>query len=275
VRKRLVFKGAERAKEVQRNIQARLNEVRAKQAEFNFKEMIDTGVYGQKPSVTPPQIAPPASSTPGMLLWLLPENPQYTQSSNTLIWHPHWVFLPLVLLPPVATLIIGVLLIWAAAQFNMLATLPLVVIGLLFVPACIVWIIYNVEDHVNDVYILTPTNVIDVEKKPWGPEDRRSASIGAIQNITTKTSLISRWIGFGDVFLETAGRGEFTFHNVPDPRMVVRMINTYQDNFRRGDKERAMKDTLSLIRYYHNAEQERREESYAESRPPRRRPSSE
>jgi hypothetical protein len=58
-------------------------------------------------------------------------------------------------------------------------------------------------------------------------------------------------MNYGDVFLETAGRGEFTFHQVPYPDEVVRTINNYQDEFRRGEKKRNLEDMGLLIKYYH------------------------
>jgi uncharacterized membrane protein YdbT with pleckstrin-like domain len=118
------------------------------------------------------------------------------------------------------------------------------------------WSAYRVEDVRNEEYVLTPTSIIDVEKIPWGPEDRRTASIGAVQNVTTKTTLISRLLHHGDVIVETAGRGEFTFYHVPYPDEVVKMIQHYQDEFRKGDRKRSLEDMANLLRQYHEAQLE-------------------
>jgi hypothetical protein len=258
VRKTLTFKGAERAKEVQRNIQNELNRVRANQSDHNFRELVDTGVYGKTPTKELPKPLHPVSRSPRILRWIIPDNPDYQENSNTFIWHPHWIFLLIVLTPPVISLILSLILIVVGAQTGILSGLGLIIVTLIVLSGGIFWIAYQIEDHVNDKYIVSPNNIVDVEKKPWGPEDRRSASIGAVQNVTSKTSLISRLIGYGDVFVETAGKGEFTFHRVPRPADVVGVINKYQDAFREGDKERTLKDVLQLMKYYHNEEANRR-----------------
>jgi hypothetical protein len=129
------------------------------------------------------------------------------------------------------------------------------------------WAAYRYEDHINDLYILSPTSITDIEKKPWGPEDRRNASLGALQNVTSKTTLISRWLKYGDVFLETAGKGEFTFHRVPYPNEVVRTINNYQDEFRRGERKRSLDDMGSMLRYYHDEQIKERQNRAASASP--------
>jgi hypothetical protein len=126
--------------------------------------------------------------------------------------------------------------------------------------AFLAWSAWEIEDFRNDMYILTPTNIIDIEKKPFGPEDRRAASLGAITNVSFETTFISNFLGYGNVVVETAGSGgKFTFLHVPKPRDVVTMINDYYVMFKRVDKERSLNDMLELLRHYHLAQQRHNE----------------
>jgi hypothetical protein len=60
--------------------------------------------------------------------------------------------------------------------------------------------------------------------------------------------------------LETAGSGgKFSFHHVPRPRDVVQKINDYQVAFKRGEKEKNLNDTLTLLKHYHAAQQRHNE----------------
>ncbi|NCC36782.1 MAG: PH domain-containing protein, partial [Chloroflexia bacterium] len=138
----------------------------------------------------------------------------------------------------------------------LLLGLPLIIFGLLVVMLVFVaWAAYEVEDYRNDTYTLTPEKVIDIEKKPFGPEDRREAGLGSINNVQSKTTYISNLLGYGDVELSTAGSGgNFTFHRVPRPADVVTKITEYNVRFKRKDKDRALNDTLALLRHYHEAQ---------------------
>jgi hypothetical protein len=46
---------------------------------------------------------------------------------------------------------------------------------------------------------------------------------------------------------------------VPRPRDVVQKINDYQLTFKRGEKEKNLNDTLSLLKHYHDAQQRHQE----------------
>jgi hypothetical protein len=250
VRRTLEFRGAEYAQDLQSKIMAQVKAIRNERNIEDLHEVIDTKVYGRPPKAVLPKRGMILSESPALLRALVPDNPLIADD-GTITWRPHWVFLVLTLIPPVVFLVVCFFLIIVASQTGLISgfwTAPLVLVVLaIFIGVAA----YRYEDHINDLYILSPTSITDIEKKPWGPEDRRNASLGALQNVTSKTTLISRWLNYGDVFLETAGKGEFTFHKVPYPNEVVRTINNYQDEFRRGEKKRSLEDMGLLIKYYH------------------------
>ena len=98
------------------------------------------------------------------------------------------------------------------------------------------WNLWNVLDWQNDLYILTTDRIIDLEKVPLISEDRREARLQQIQDVHyVMPGFINRLLDFGDVEVETAGRGGgFTFRSVPHPRQVQAEIFARVDQVRKA-----------------------------------------
>ena len=155
---------------------------------------------------------------------------------------------------------LGLLLALVGVRLGILSGGWLAALLLIITAVFVGWSAWEIEDHRNDLYILTLTTIIDVEKKPFGPEDRRTASLGAIQNVNFKVNTFSQLLGFGDVLLETAGSGgKFTFHRIPNAEDAAATINDYLAAFKKDEKERNLNDTLTLLNYYHQAQQAHKE----------------
>ena len=75
------------------------------------------------------------------------------------------------------------------------------------------WFWWEATDWSNDLYIVTRDRIIDVEKHPLKlSEERREASLGMIQNVSLRMpSIFANLFQYGDVLVQTAGAGEFTF----------------------------------------------------------------
>ena|GEM_PF-411380 len=253
------FRGARDPKEMQRRIMAQVNENRRQRNETDLAKMVESRVYNE-PSQKLKRQLPATAPRWQWLSWLLPPNPEVQAEKETIIWRKHWLFMLQGLFPPFAMLLVGWIVIVMVGSWGLLSSLWLMVLSIALVIAFLAWAAWEVEDYRNDMYILTPTNIIDVEKKPFGPEDRRAASLGAVTNVSFETTFISNLLGYGDVVVETAGSGgKFTFTHVPNPRDVVSMINDYYVLFKRADKERSLNDMLELLRHYHLAQQRHNE----------------
>ncbi len=253
------FHGARNPKEMQRRIMAQVNENRRKRSEADLEKMVETRVYNEPPQKIKRQL-PSTTLRWNWLRWLLPPNPEIQAETETVIWRKHWLFLLQGLAAPLAMLLVGLIILVLLGSWGLLASQWQGVLILALVIAFVAWAAWEIEDYRNDMYILTPTNIIDIEKKPFGPEDRRAASIGAITNVSFETTFISNLLGYGNVVVETAGSGgKFTFNHVPNPRDVVTTINDYYVMFKRADKERALNDMLELLRHYHLAQQRHHE----------------
>jgi hypothetical protein len=197
--------------------------------------------------------------------WLFHANPEFDPEDSVYVWHPHWFFLVESLALPV-TVCLGVfILVSFVARSDLVSGGITAAIMVPVVLGCIGWAAWKVEDHRNDRYILTPTQVVDIYKKPFGPESRQSAGLDSLQNITYRATIFGRIFGYGDVLLETAGTGEaLTFFDVPKPREVTATIDGYQSVFNKTQKERNMEDTLKLLRFYHTTHDQQEAEETAD-----------
>ncbi|MFP4436958.1 MAG: PH domain-containing protein [Chloroflexaceae bacterium] len=262
-RQDIVFQGASNPKEMQRQIMNEVKKVQDNWKKADFNKMIQKITNTAPPSAAPTQPVK-RSSTARFLAQFFPENPE-RKDDGTITWRPHWIFAVIELLRPIGAFLLVIVALVVSAQIGLL---PVNLFGwfgviLLF---CIVgfvgWVLWQIEDYRNDLYILTSSQVIDIEQVPFGPENRRTASLGALQNVQLKTTFIGRYIGYGDVEMETAGGktdSKFTFHGVPQPSEVVALINKYRSEFKRGERERSLNETMALLKEYHNFVQQQQQ----------------
>ncbi|HMQ31048.1 MAG TPA: PH domain-containing protein [Chloroflexaceae bacterium] len=248
----IFFEDAYDPDEMQRRIMNQVKKVRREETDADLQRLVESALDG-RPASEQPQgaLEVDRTFTPGLLQWLLPHNPQIDREQGVYTWRRHWIFLvKAVWLPLVLWLVLA-----AATTMGLLASLvgglPLAGLFLLVTLLVGAWAAWQVEDHRNDRYILTPTQVVDLAKRPLGPENRRTASLDALQNVTYRTTLIGRIFGYGDVLLQTAGSGEeFTYFDAPRPSQIVDLITSYQLAHKRRSKIRSLEDTVKLIQYY-------------------------
>lgn len=254
----IVFRDAEYAQDMQAQIMQQVKALQGQSSSKTFRDMVNAKVYNESVPKPPPPKNVEAHKPPPLVRYLIEENP-IVQADGTIIWRPHWIFMVLALLRPVAFLVVTLTGFFVFNRLELLdvAGWVVIVVPLSLVVFFLLWAAYEIEDYRNDKYVLTPTNIEDIEQKPWGPTNKRTAGLGSIQNVQADTNLISRWIGYGDILLETAGgsAAQFTFHNIPDTKRVLATINNYRDAFQQGEKERTLGDALTILKHYHEKQQ--------------------
>lgn len=183
---------------------------------------------------------------------LLPISP--TLQSGVIIWHRHWVVLLKHLIAPVIALIAWLALLILIPRFDVLSpTATLLVLAGLFV-AVLFYFYWQYENWRNDIYILEPSRIIDVQRLPFGLyEDRREATLGVIQNVNASSpNIVARILGYGNVLIETAGAsGNFMFDHVPNPDQVQRIVFEYRERFQWQQREREWSNTLNIVEMYY------------------------
>lgn len=185
----------------------------------------------------------------------IPENPLVEEQDGVvkeITWRRHWLFFILAETKPMLFLALAITAIVSLNWAGVLTGVVLIPVSILTLLIFFGWFAWEFEDYINDPYILNRNGVVDVEKKPFGPEDRRSASLGAIQNVSVQSSFISRLFGFGNVYLDTAGAGgQFTFEGVPRPTEVLATINNFLQDFKRQEEDRNINNSINLLVKYH------------------------
>jgi hypothetical protein len=86
------------------------------------------------------------------------------------------------------------------------------------------FIAYEYADWKNDIYQVTPEQIIDVNRKPFGTEDRKAAPLENILSTEYKRrGLLGMFLNFGTVFIMVGG-AQFNFEDVIDPPTVQQDI---------------------------------------------------
>lgn len=166
-----------------------------------------------------------------------------SRDSDNLVWRKHWVFLlRQTFLPVVAFLTSTALIVISLLILSARYRLPLFIGSLFLWVATLVWAWWRIEDWGNDLYIVTDSLIIDIEKKPlFFSEERRQATLDMIQNVSLeKQGLLPALLNYGDVVIQTAGpTGAFTFAKVANPTRVQREIFNRVDAYNAGKRRRA------------------------------------
>lgn len=153
-----------------------------------------------------------------------------SEFGDSVQFRTHWfVLLRKLSLPgllAVASLVAG---LWVLARSSA-GMLDGVTAGSAFTAACVIflvmlgWWLYRFLDWYQDVYVITPDMVIDINHKPLGKEDKRSAPMKNILSIEyRRLGILGLLFNYGTVFIRV-GESEMTFDEVANPSEVQREL---------------------------------------------------
>lgn len=245
----LEFDFAARPREIEKAIMDQVRNLRRRREPDLLRALIEDQVYGNKqPQQSTPSVQVRTQRFPIPALY--PPNPEIFP--ERIVWRPSWVYVLIQLLRPLGGFAMTMFVLAVLVQFNLIdgVTVTLLVFAALLFFGFWGWWIR--EALIHDNYVLTRTDIIDIDRRPLGPENTRRAQLSAIQNISFDVSFVERLLGLGTVVIETGGAagGKFTFDHVPDPRGVQAMINDYLTDFRKHEKERQLQDAVALLKQY-------------------------
>ncbi len=127
------------------------------------------------------------------------------------------------------------------------------------------WWVYEYVDWTNDIFQVTPDQIIDIDKKPFGTAERRAA---ALENILSteyqRIGLLGNIFNFGTVYIVVGGT-KLEFQDVYDPATVQSDID--RRRMARVAAKAAAQAALErermaewLVTYHRNSDEFRREE---------------
>jgi hypothetical protein len=209
------------------------------------------------------------------------------EEGGTIVYHKHWFVLLEQTWQPtaVALLLLGGmiarlvrlaqtpgLMLYDATRANALDT-TMLVLPTLLIPVALWWI-YQYLDWRNDIYVVTSDQILDIDKKPFGSETRRSAPLENILSTEAeRVGLAGYLMNFGTVYI-TIGGASLDFEGIQDPSAVQADID------RRREARLAQKQELEaaaerermsdwLIAYHENQQEPGRRPDAAGAAPKR------
>lgn len=163
-----------------------------------------------------------------------------TEEGGTVIYHKHWIVLLKQMARPLVFFLI--LLAFMVTRVWTLAWDPermvvefldsggfrpdtlLVTIPVLMLPF-IGWMIWEYVDWSNDIFKVTPEEIMDIDRTPLGTEERRAAQIENILSTEyRRVGLMGYLFNYGTVYIVVGGT-KLSFQDVLDPAGVQADIN--------------------------------------------------
>lgn len=175
------------------------------------------------------------------------------QQGDTIIYHKH-VF---VLFREVAGYLAGGLLTLATGAARLLGSLEFIDLGwylgvsLLVLIGLLLVIAYKYLDWKNDIYMVTSGQIMDIESKPFGNEQRKAANLDAITNISfVRPGLLYQLFNFGTVTINAGPGGEMKFFDVFDPMSVQQDIYRRKESLAKSKAEVITKQRVEELSQY-------------------------
>lgn len=176
---------------------------------------------------------------------------------DTITYRKHWwVMLRGTFLPFIGILAAFAILAAASSyRINFLNHQMLMIISVFLLLSMVFWWFYAYTDWKNDVFEINPSQIIDIDRKPFGKESRRVAPLDSILSIHyEKKGILQVMLNYGTVYI-SVGNQQLTFDDVSGPSTVQQEIFA-----RMGDRQEALdrsqseaeKDRLAQwFRLYH------------------------
>jgi hypothetical protein len=151
-----------------------------------------------------------------------------------------------------------------ASLFKVDSGLLILLWAILFV-AAVLWWIYQYVDWSNDIFQVTPDQIMDINKTPLG---QVTSDIASLENILSiehqQIGILELLFNYGTVFITIGGGEEMAFENVFNPSAVQEDIERRRMEKITKREQEAVKAERERVAdwfaaYYHNEQQFRRE----------------
>jgi uncharacterized membrane protein YdbT with pleckstrin-like domain len=189
-----------------------------------------------------------------------------TEVDGVITYRTHWSVLLRKIFPPSLAIFIILILISIIGDeiFSFLPQEILFIVYGIIAIGVTIWWVYQFVDWRDDYYVITLDQLVDVNRKPFGLEDRRSAPIKNIQSVEYKRiGIFGLLFNFGTVFIRI-GDAEFTFDYVHNPSQVQKEIFDRYTDLMKVEKstqtDRDRKRMAEWMEAYHHIMMEQKDE---------------
>jgi CRP-like cAMP-binding protein len=155
------------------------------------------------------------------------------EDQGVITYRKHWAVLLRQLIPPTASLLLLFifLILGIGGLVEFLSLNQVILYSVILSIVLILWWLYRYADWVNDIYQITPTQIVDVNKKPLAREVRKVAPLENILGTEVdRKGFIGIMLNYGAV-ITNVGTEQFTFRGVYDPANVQQEIVQAQEAF--------------------------------------------
>ena len=134
------------------------------------------------------------------------------------------------------------------------------------------WLVYEIMDWSNDQYLVTPEQIVDLDRKPFGTQTRNAAQLENILGTEyQRIGILGEIFNYGTVYI-TVGGSRLAFENVIDPASVQSDIDRRREarqSRQAAAKVAAERERMAewLATYHMNAEELKREEEKKNQKP--------
>ena len=179
------------------------------------------------------------------------------EEKGIITYRKHWmVLLRATLFPAVLILVVvGLLGARLGGLFQLFSLAADVVGALLILVPLALWWLYQYADWANDLYQVTPDQIVDIHKKPLSSEVRKVAPLDNILGTEVdRKGLLGLLLNYGDV-IANVGTTQFTFQGIYNPSGVqLDLVRSQEALFQRkklAEKDRRRGEMVEWIDAYH------------------------
>ena len=232
----MIFRGVHRPQdimaliqEMQKRTQSSLRQAELRQIEETLKQRI--GLVPPKPPAPPKPAGPKLNPRTVKIQKFMADlfHLRY-EIGDTIQYRTHWwILVKNIWFQTLVVLAITGLQIWLLLEsaLGKMNGFPVLAMGL---GLCLVWLVaflfwlYQYIDWHNDIYLITSDQVVDINRKPLGNEQKKVAQTKNILSVEYKRiGVLGLLLNFGTVFIRV-GETVFTFDDVYNPSEVQREL---------------------------------------------------
>ena len=180
------------------------------------------------------------------------------EEQNIITYRKHWAVLLREIAVPSLLILLTLILTVAdlIGSMELISTSTLVPLAMMILIVLCLWWLYRYVDWSNDIYQITPEQIVDIYKKPLSREVRKVAPLeNVLSTEVDRKGLLGYFMNYGDV-ITNVGTAMFTFEGVFDPAGVQQDIVHAQEALIQGKREQERKqrqnEMVELLDIYHD-----------------------
>jgi hypothetical protein len=180
------------------------------------------------------------------------------EEQGVITYRKHWAVLIRQIGPPtfLISLLLALSILRSSGIVQMLSLQQTLVGAIALLIPIALWWIYRYIDWANDIYQITPTQIVDISKKPLAREVHKVAHLENILGTEVdRKGLLGLLLNYGSV-VTNVGAAQFSFQGIFDPEGVQQEIVRAQEAFLErqamSDRRQRREEVVEWLAAYHD-----------------------